>query len=207
MAENFIIENGRLVYAKGNVFGGLTGALTGLAANAIVAALRNVGPAELVIDSVDMAFATVTPSSVQTSGLMFALYKVPGFTALSNAGARATPPVPVRKRNNDHIVIPTTNNLDPKFDTAVQCQVGGTAALTGITQSPALVVDDPQWTFSPRMVAAGTAALFDGQERWEPKNMIPLSLGVDEGLIVTARLAFPTALAGQFFIGIDTRLA
>lgn len=209
MAENNLIEVGRLNYAKSHMISGFSGALTGLAANAVVAAIRNIGPAELIVDSVDMGFTTTTGTGAAPAGsLAFGLYKVPGFTALTNAGARATPPAPVRKRNAEHFALPAAAVVDPKFDTAVQVQVGGVAALTGLTLSPALVVDDPQAIWVAETIALAANTLYEGSERaWEPRNHIPFTLGPDEGLVFTTRFAFPGTLAGQFFFGVDVHIA
>lgn len=212
MAENNLIEVGRCCYAKGHVAGGWSGAITGLAANAIVYAARNVGPAEVMVDAVDLAFATTAQATAST-GIAFAIHKVP-ITALTNAGARATPPLPVRKRNTDHKVLQAANPPgDPGagFDTLLQVQIASTTALTGATITGGLATfqDDPQGVFVPG--AAGTGAantlLFYGQSRWDPRNGIPLTLGLDEGLIVVSRLAMPAGLAGQLYVGPDLRIA
>lgn len=205
--ENAVIEPGRLIYTKNHVICGLSGLLTGITAGQVVAAYRNIGPAEVNVDSIDMAFFTTTPSSAQTQSLPFGVYKVPGFTAMTNAGARATPPAPVRKRNADHILLPAAANTDPKFETAVQVQVGGVGALTGLTLSPALLADDPIDIFTPRMVPAGTTSLYEGDHRWEPKDWVPLTIGPDEGIVFTSILAFPAALVGRFSFGSEVRLA
>lgn len=212
MAENNLIEVGRCVQAKGHVAGGWSGAITGLAVNAIVYAIRNIGPAEVMVDAVDLAFAT-TAAGTTATGIAFALHKVP-ITALANAGARATPPLPVRKRTRDNIVLQPTNPPgDPGagFDTLLQVQIANTGALTGatITGGIATFQDDPQGAFSPAgaSVAAGTGLVFFGQYRWEPRNGIPLTLAPDEGIVVLSRLAFPTTLAGQLFVAPDLRIS
>lgn len=209
MSENSVIETGRLIYSKCHTVGAWSGpGTTAIAANAVVGAIRNVGPAELLVDSIDMAWFTTVVSTVAPLSMAFAVYKVPGFTALANTGARVVPPVPVRKRTADHIVLPAANNGDPKFDTAVQVQVALTGALTGLTLSPALLADDPLAVFIPRTVLIGaTAAIYEGQYRWEPKDWVPETLGVDEGLVFTSRAAFPTSVAGQFFMGAELRIS
>jgi hypothetical protein len=210
--ENNLIEVGRCVQAKGHVAGGWSGSMTGLAANAIVYALRNVGPSELLVDSVDLAFVTNAQATAAT-GIAFALHKVP-ITALANTGARATPPAPIRKRTADCKALNAANPPgDPGagFDLLLQVQIAGVGALTGatITGGIAAFQDDPQGVFVP--VAAGTGAastlLFCGQYRWEPRNGIPLTLAADEGIVIVSRLAFPLSLAGQLYVGPDLRIS
>ena len=210
MAENNLIEVGRLTYSKGHIISGLSGALTALSASAVVAAIRNVGPAEVIVDSIDQAFMTTVAASTAGS-LAFGVYKVPGFSALLGTGARAVAPVAVRKRISDHFALPANTLLqnDPKFDTAVQAQVGSTTALSGLTLSPALVVDDPQAVMVCNAVnnAAAGAFLHNGRSRWEPRNHIPMTLGPSEGLVFTTIEAFPTTLAGRYFFSVDLHIA
>lgn len=208
MAENNTIETGRVVHAKGHIAGGWTGAITALTANNIVYAARNVGPAEVIVDSVDMAFVT-SVAATAASGIAFGLHKV-SITALSNSGARATPPAPVRKRNTDHKLLQAANPPgDPGagFDTLLQVQIAAATPLSGAT-IVGTFLDDPVGVFAPTPSAPGAAVLvFGGSYRWEPRNGIPLTLGPDEGIVVVSRLAFPTALAGNLFVSPDLRIA
>lgn len=212
MAENNLQENGRLVYAKGHMIGAFSGLLAGIAANGILGAIRNIGPQELIIDNVEMAFYTTTPIAAAASrSQVFAWYKVP-LTALSNAGARGTAPVPVRKRTLDHFVLLPTANAGPVVrapeDTFVAAQVANTTVLTGatITGGIALFQDDPMDVLVCNTQTAA-ASIIEGQTRWEPKNGIPFTLEPDEGLIFTARTAFEGALAGVFNFNADVRIA
>lgn len=215
MAENNLIETGRLVYSKGHLIGARSGALTGLAANAIVGAIRNAGPAELIVDSVDMAFYTTTPGSVLTAGVAFAFYKVAQFTVMGSTGARAAAPVPVRKRTLDHQLLLAAQPSNPsgKDDTFAQVQVGGTAAVTGHTIGAGGVVpvpDDPSGVLvcQPVNVSATFVLVqFNGQSRWDPKNWIPITLGPDEGIVFSTQLAFPASLAGVFSFCADAHIA
>lgn len=186
---------------------GWTGLLAaGLAANQILAAIRNVGPGELIVDSVEMGFITTTVATAAAS-VAFGFYKVTGFTALSNAGARVAEPVPVRKRNSQHRVLPFAFT-DVADDTAVQVEVANTAGLSGLTGGAALF-DDPLDTLICRSVLAATTPtyLYEGACLWQPRNGIPFTLGPDEGLVFANLQAFPAALVGRFGIHVDVRLA
>lgn len=208
--ENLVIEPGRLIYAKSHLLGGFSGALNGLAANAVMGAIRNAGPSEIVVDSCEYGFGTTAAASAGTQSLMIAMYKVEQFTALTNAGARATPPVAVRKRSNDCRALTPANDGDPKFETAVECQVGATTPLTGLTVGGGgIVVSDPQdvllcdqWNN-----AAAGAFFYSGQKKWQPANLIPLVLAPNEGIVFATRLAFGTGLAGNFWFVADLRLS
>jgi hypothetical protein len=205
MAENNLIETGRCVYAKSHLIAGRTNLITGLAANGIIAAIRNIGPAELIVDSLDMWFVTTTPSSA-AGAVTFAFYKGVGFTALGGGGARAAEPVPVRKRTNDHRVLNPTLLLGD--DTAVQVEVSDTAVLSAVTITAALF-DDPLGVLVPVRSNGTTDAIqsWDGQTRWEPRNGIPITLEPDEGVIFTTQQAFPPALVGRFGFCADVRIA
>lgn len=169
---NNLQESGNCINAKAHVIPGRTNLITGLAANAIVAAIRNLGPGELIVDQVEMGFLSTVASSTALAGLGFGFYKVSGFTALTNAGARAAEPVPVRKRNQDHRVLPAAFT-DVKDDTAVQVEVSDTAALTGATIAPAPLFDDPLgFLICMSTLVTATSQLFEGQSVWEPREGI-----------------------------------
>src|SRR5262245_28433342 len=199
MAENNFQEDGRLVYSKNHIVSGWTNLLAaGLGAAQPIAAMRNVGPAEIVVDGVEMGFVTTTLATA-ASTLAFAFYKVPGFTALGAGNGRATPPLPVRKRNSDHRVLFPSNaasvaagDLGPAHDTFLEVQISDTAALSGITVSPAVVTGDPQDVLICRTVLAATTPtyLYEGDSVWTPKQRVPLTLGPNEGLIFQTLQAF-----------------
>lgn len=209
MAENNLLENGRLVYCKSHLIPGRTNLITGIAANGIIGAIRNVGPAELIVAAVDMSFITTTPSSA-TGSVSFAFYKGVAFTALGSGGARAAEPVPVRKRTNDHRVLlpaPIANVNDPE-DTFVVVEVSDTAVLSGLTVTAPLF-DDPLAVLIPSRAVGTTDAImsFDGQRRWTPGNRVPITLEPNEGIIFTVQQAFPTGLIGRFGFCADVHIA
>lgn len=203
MAENNLLENGRLVQAKGHLIGARSGLMTGLAADAIVAAIRNVGPEECVLAELAMGFIPTTASTGTLVGGGFAAYKVAGFTALPTGG-RAVDPVPVRKRTRDATVLAAASAA--YVEAVVQVEIANTAALTPGTPA-APTVDDPFAALCLNVsVVAGTFTL-QGQSRWEPRNHIPVTLAPDEGIMILNQAAFPTALAGRLYMLADVHFA
>ncbi len=203
---NNLIESGNLLNAKGHIISGVSGLLTGRSANDVIGAIRNVGPAEVVVDAVDMAWLTTTAAAAATGSLAFGWLKVPGFTVLASTGARGTEPVPVRKRNSEHRVLPAVLT-DVRDDAAVQVEIADTGALSGLTVSPALVFADPQDILIPELVVSGATGIYQGKKLWTPWNNVPLTLGPDEGLVFFALTAFPGSLVGRFFLAADVHIA
>lgn len=214
MASNNLIENGNVWNAKGHIIAGRTGLLAagGILANSIVAAIRNIGPQELVVTAVEQHFVTTTLATAGTS-VGFGFVKVSGFTALANTAARATPPAPVRKRNADHQLLHPSSAAAlavnaPTPDTLVQVQVSATAPLSGATIAPTPLFDDPLGVLiCCGRQQADAAAAFEGQSFWQPRSGIPLTLGNDEGLVFFALDALPAALVGRFGIGVEVHVA
>jgi|SRR5262245_3390478 len=214
MAENAVIEVGRCIYAKSHIIGARTASLAAATigvANAVCAAIRNIGPQELSVDSIEQGFITTTSATAFT-GIGFAVYKVTGFTVLPATGGRTTapdPPLPIRKRTLDHfelrpaVLAATVVNIP---DTFASVQIATTAALTGGTFT-APEFADPIANFIPPVSLSATNATFAGVQKWEPKNNIPISLAPNEGLIFVNQVAWPTALTGIYSIGVDVRIA
>lgn len=196
--ENNAIEDGRIIYAKGHFAGARSGLLTGVAADAAVYALRNVNQGvnltteELVVDSVKMAFVTTT-SATGAQQLAFSLYKATGFTAILTGGKTVTP---IRKRTADNIVLPTTQ---------VQIAIANAGALAGAAFT--IDAEAPLETLICDLdltSAAGGAT--SGTTLWTPFDGIPISLGPDEGLIVTCQVAMGAALVGRLYVTPELRL-
>jgi len=211
MAENSVIEVGRCVYAKSHLIGARSDALAFSALNAgfttgVVGALRNIGPEELNVDSVEMGFLTVVAATAGFTGVAFSMYKVTGFTVLPATGARATAPVPIRKRTGDHprlIPAPDPTIIVNPPATFASVSISGAAVLTGGT-FVAPNFDDPM---AQLICEAGANGVFTGLKKYEPRNGIPWALAPDEGLIFANQQALPTSLTGRFSFGIDVRLA
>lgn len=196
--ENNAIEDGRIIYAKGHFAGARSGLLTGVAADAAVYALRNVNQGanltteELVIDSLSMAFVTTTPATAGQQ-LAFSFYKATAFTAILTGGKTVTP---VRKRTADNIVLPTTQ---------VQIAISNAAALAGAAFT--IDAEAPIDTLICDMdITAAPAGVSSGKSLWTPFDGIPISLGPDEGLIVTCQVAMGAALVGRLYVTPELRL-
>jgi hypothetical protein len=185
-----LLDKDTLLGAKGHLIGGRTGALASISADNIIASVRNASSIELVVTRLEMAFTTTTFSSV-LSGVAFGAYKVESFTA-SPTNGRGTDPVPVRKRSEDHSVLPAAD---------VEIELANTGALTAGTPA-APTAADPFAYLNCSACVSGAAAAYSGHVIWEPKGLA-LSLRRDEGLMVLCQGAFPTSLAGRFWIGLE----
>lgn len=211
MAENNCIDNNRANFSKVHLLGARTGVLTALAANAVVAAIRNVGPGEVMLDQLELAFfCTAGSGSLVT--LAWGLYKVDGFTVAPATGARAPDPVPIRRRTNDHQrLFPSQAALTAAGirgqapDTFLEVKVGDTGALSGGTFN-APVFADPLWTLASGSIT-NTSQVANAQGVWWPRNGIPITLEPDEGLLIAAQLAFTGTLAGHLALAADLRIA
>lgn len=206
--ENSVIEVGRLIYAKGHLIGarsGLIVALAGVDATGILAAIRNIGPEELIVDSLEMGFFTTTVATTPFPSIAFAAYRVANFTALPTGG-RVTAPRPLRKRVGDCFeLLPA---VDPaavrnQGTTFVEVTMANTAALTATTFT-APAYEDP---IAQAIFQGSGNGAYGGLAKHEPKNLIPWTLAPNEGLIFTSQVAFPAALTGRFSIGADVRIA
>jgi hypothetical protein len=211
MAENQLIETGRCVYAKGHLIGARSDALAFSALNAgfttgVVGAIRNIGPEEVALDSIEMGFITTVAATAGFVGVAFAFYKVVGFTVLPATGARTTPPLPIRKRFGDHF--PLIPAQDPSIlvnppNTFLSVSISGAAVLTGGTFT-APNFDDPMGQL---ICEAGANGVYTGLAKHEPRNGIPWALAPNEGIIFANQQALPTSLVGRFTMGVDARLA
>lgn len=196
MAENNLIENGRLVYCKSHWIGGVSGALTAVAAQALVYGLRNITNEELVVSKFVMKFFTTVPFTAP-QGLGFALYKATLVSADFSGGIAINP---TRKRVGDHVLLPVT-------ETSVQIANAGALAGGGTF---AFDADDPidvMTCGSNNPTAAATTADMRGESVWTPGNQVPISLTANEGLVVVPLVTMGAAGVGKLFIGVDVHKA
>lgn len=209
--ENSVIEVGRLIYAKGHLIGARSAALAiaGVDATGVLAAVRNIGPEELIVDSAEMGFLTTVAATAAFTGLGFAIHKVVGFTVLPATGGRTvtpSPPRPIRKRFGDCFeLLPAVDPaaLQNQGTTFAEVQIAQTAVLTGgIFTAPEF--NDP---IGQLLLTCGQNGVYAGQIKHEPKNLLPWTLRPNEGLIFVNQAAFPTSLVGRFSIGVDVRIA
>lgn len=191
MAENNLIENGRLVYAKGHWLGARSGLMTTIAADAAVFALRNTSIEELVLAKFVMDFLTTTPFTA-AQGLAFSLYKATAFTVFGAHGGIT--PVPTRKRVGDHTLL-------AEYDAAI----ANAAALANLTFTVDL--DEPIATLSTEVAVAAATGLNQGHVEWEAGNQIPLTLGTNEGVVVVVQNTMGAAGVGRLYVGADLHRA
>lgn len=196
MAENNLLENGRLVYCKSHWIGGVSGNLTAVAAQALVYGLRNITNEELVVSKFVMKFFTTTPFTTP-QGVGFALYKATLVTADFSGGIAINP---TRKRVGDHTLLAAT-------ETSVQIANAGALAGGGTVTFDA---DDPLDVMicsGNNPTAAATTADEHGESVWTPGNNVPISLTANEGLVVVPLVAMGAGGVGKLFVGVDVHKA
>lgn len=190
MAENNLIENGRLVYAKGHWLGARSGLLTTVAADASVWGLRNIGPEELIVSKLYLEWLTTTPFTA-AQGLAFAVYKATAFTAIQTGGIT---PNPTRKRVADHTVLAD-----------YEAVIANAAALAG--SSFTVDLDDPICVLSTELAVAAATGINWGEECWTPGNQIPITLGSNEGLVAVVQNTMGAGGVGRLYVGADLHRA
>jgi hypothetical protein len=192
MAENNLIENGRLVYCKGHWIGARSGLMTGIAAGGSVFGLRNVTNEELILSKLVMSWLTTTPFTA-AQGLAFAAYKATAFTVIQTGGIT---PNPTRKRVADHTAL---------LPAEVEAVIADATALTGSAFT--VDADDPLSVLSTSLAVASATGINFGQDVWTPGNQVPLSLGPDEGVVVLVQNAMLAAGVGRLYVGADVHKA
>lgn len=196
MAENNLIENGRLVYCKSHWIGGVSGALTAVAAQAIVWGLRNITNEELIVSKVVQKVFTTTPFTTP-QGLGFALYKATLVTADFSGGIAINP---TRKRVGDHTPLAASET------SAMIANAGALAGGGTITFD----ADDPLDVMvcaGNNPTAAATTADEHGESVWTPGNNVPLSLTANEALIIVPLVTMGAAGVVKLFVGADVHKA
>jgi hypothetical protein len=191
MAENNLIENGRLVYCKSHWIGARSGLMTVIAADAFVWALRNSSVEELVVTKLMIEWLT-TASFTAAQGLAFAAYKATGMTAFGATGGII--PNPTRKRVGDHTVL-------GEFEAAIS----NTAALANVTAT--IDNDDPFAVLSTSLAVPTTASINFGEEVWTPGNQVPITLGTNEGIVITVQNTMAAGGVGRLYVGADVHRA
>jgi hypothetical protein len=190
MAENNLLENGRLVYSKSHWIGARSGLMTTIAADASVFGLRNIGPEELIVSKLMLEWLTTTPFNA-AQGLAFAAYKATAFTAIQTGGIT---PNPIRKRVGDHTVLDFAEFV-----------IANAAALTGSAFT--IDNDDPFAVLSTGLAVAAATGINFGEEIWTPGNMVPITLGANEGIVVTVQNTMGAGGAGRLYVGADVHRA
>jgi hypothetical protein len=168
MAENHLLEDGRLVYAKGHTIGMRSGSMAGIASNGVVAGVRNLVDEPLVVAGIMLA-AYSPAAFTAAQAIAFDVHRVDSFTSSLTGGLV---PVSQRKRTADHAVMANSE---------VELMVANAAALGN---APSVTANSPLFTFSCNVDAVGAAGLVSGDVMWYPPSKIPITLGRDQGLVV-----------------------
>lgn len=191
MAENNLIENGRLVYCKGHWLGARSGLMTTIAADAAVFAMRNTSVEELIVSKLMLEWLTTTPFTA-AQGLAFAAYKATSFTVFGAHGGIV--PNAIRKRVGDHTVL-----------AEVDAAVANAAALANLTFT--IDNDDPFACLTTGVAVAAATGINFGEEIWTPGNQVPITLGTNEGIVVTVQNTMGAAGVGRLYVGLDVHRA
>lgn len=193
------INSQNMQNAQGLTLCAISGALTGLAANDVCFALRNVGPKPLLLSSLTVLFAsTVEATAAGAVALSFA--KAVGFSAIPAGGAPLARNF--RYKRTQPIVPPAlvVSDVDQTVPTSqIAVNISDAAAVTGGTfLAPAMPFAAAS---APAIngVTATTGAVAINQI-WTVADGLPEELGPDEGIIGAAIVAFPTALVGRLTV-------
>lgn len=180
MAENHFLEDGRLVYAKGSIISGRSGAMAGIAGGSHIFSLRvpllnaaagNQPNEPLIVSSVRVRVWTETAFTA-AQGVAMSLYKVSGFTVLQGGGTAITS---FRNRTSEHAVL-TSGEFEAR--------ISGAAALNGGTPNGRPAQDEPIDTLVADPAPVGAAGFPYGSMIWQPFNRIPITLEGNEGLMI-----------------------
>lgn len=193
MAENFLLEDGRLVYAKAHVIGGRSGVMTGIAAGAHLFTIRVPTGAEPLIVSQLEVTAWSESAFTAAQSLAFTLYKLVGFTALQSGGVNIAA---TRKRTTDTAALGAD----------VEAKIAAAAALTGGTFT-AIVATEPLGAFVCDVSVSGAGSFCQGRGVWTPKNRIPIALEPNEGIVLINEVAMGAGGTVRLVAAADTHKA
>jgi hypothetical protein len=197
MRNNFVLLERNAVDAQGITIGMLSGDMTGIAAAADVAGVRNILDVPLVVDGVRIRCVTKTAFGT-AQALAFRMNKVTGFTAVHDTGT----PIACQAHYN--------------FGEGVKTDMAGAALTTGsripLTEISSVISSTAAISISggytgedvdePELFAVGAGSTLPGvYENWYP--LLPLVLPKNTGLVFNNHIAMGAAGVVHLFIGID----
>jgi len=197
MKNNLVLADRNSADAQGIVIGMLSGAMTGIAAGADVAAVRNLMDVPLVVDGIRIRWVTSTAFGT-AQALAFRVNKVYGFTAVHDTGS----PTAIQahysyqegvKTNQATGAAVTTGDRIPL--TEISSVIAATAAITNGTYT----AED---TDEPEVLAVGAGSTLPGvYDNYYP--LLPMVLPKNTGLVINNHILMGASGAGNLFIGID----
>jgi len=183
--------------AEGLVWGAFSGLMTGIAADADVAAVANLSDSPIVVQRIRIRWVTTT-AFASAQCMAFRVNKVYGFTAVHTGGT----PTAVQAHYNFQggqkttragVAIATGDRIPL---TEISGVIAGTAAITTATYT----AED---TDEPEVLAIGAGATLPTVwENWVPPGP-PLILTKNTGLVVNLGIALGASGVGKLYVGVD----
>lgn len=190
MRDNLYLGPDTLRGAEGLIIGAFSGLITGVAANADLFGLRNIGPRRLAITAIRLRFVPRTAFTT-AQAVAFRVHKVYAFTGVHSGGSGTA----VQAHYRSALVGGGVGDLVPL--TEISAIIAGTAAITSGTYTAATATE-------PELVGVGAAATLPGlYEDWSPIDGLPITLAPDTGIVVKNVVAMGAAGVGNLFVGFD----
>jgi hypothetical protein len=196
MKNSLALKESNFQDAQGIVIPLLSGAMTGIAAGADVAAICNLGTRPIVIDAIRIRWVTTT-AFASAQALAFRVNKVYGFTAVHTGGT----PVAVQAHYNfQGGITKTMGGVDVAVGdriplTEISSVIASTAAITTATYT----AED---TDEPEVFAVGAGSTLPGVYEVY-KVPVPIVLTQFTGLVVNNHILLGASGVGNLFVGVD----
>jgi hypothetical protein len=192
MGENLLLDAGNLRQATGYILGAVSGAMTVVAADADVFALRNVSTSAIGINAIRLRWVTSTAFAAAQC-MAFRVHKVYGFTAVHTGGS----PTAVQTHYKRQSQIRGTATGARVALTDLSAVISGTAALTTAT----FTAPDGD---EPELLGVGAGSVLPGlYEEWSPFDGLPLVLEQNEGIVVKNHILMGATGVGNLFVGLE----
>lgn len=186
MPNNFTLESGNVWDNTGFLVGAISGAMTVISAGADVFAIRNGSQDRAWVPSdFRLEFVTTTAFGAAQS-LLFALYKVTGFTVLHTTGVKAITNGVQRKRIREH----------PAF-TDLQVAISDTSAITGATYDT--ITQEPI-----EILSCASALGPQGTKHSFTVGKIPYAIEQNEGFVLRILTTMGATGVGNLFCGFNS---
>lgn len=190
MRNNLALPDSKLDGAEGVVCAMASGLITTIAADADVAAIRNIDARPLCVRRMRIRFMPTTAfGTAQAVG--FHVHKVYGFTAVHTGGS----PKAIQAHHHYQGGIAGTSVGDKIALTSISAVVAATAAITTATYT-APDADEPE-----HFAVGASGVLPSIDDDYEPG--LPVVLEQNTGLVVQCSLAMGASGVGRLFFAVD----
>lgn len=198
---NRAIVNSNLADAHGVIAAARSGLMTGIAADADVYLLRNVGARPFNITMVRIRWVTTT-AFTSSQCLSFRFSKVYSCTAVHTGGSPVTI-LPHWRYQGD---VQGTSTGDRVAATTAASTVNE-VALTGVISSTAAITTAPYTSPSasePEIYPVSSGSTLPAvYEDWQPRDGLPLVLESNTGLLGQVGIALGAGGVGRLYVGVD----